>query len=102
MSPLCDYKVWIDTERDAEAKRYLHSIVELNMMDEEFRARRMRSVGVLLSLPDSVSWIVRSIKRSESRRWHRSVRKYDVRRKSMTEVVRKRSRRPKWLRLTQN
>jgi hypothetical protein len=39
---LCDYKVWIDTERDAEAKCYLRSIAELNMMEEEFRARRMK------------------------------------------------------------
>jgi hypothetical protein len=33
--------LWIYTERDAEAKRYLRSIVELNMMEEEFHARRM-------------------------------------------------------------
>jgi hypothetical protein len=39
--PLCDYKVWIDTERDAEVKCYLCSMVELNMMEEEFRARRI-------------------------------------------------------------
>jgi hypothetical protein len=39
--PLCDYKVWIETKRDAEAKRFLHNMVQLNMMDEEFRARRM-------------------------------------------------------------
>jgi hypothetical protein len=38
--PLCDYKVWIDIERGAEAKHYLHNMVELNMM-EEFCARRM-------------------------------------------------------------
>jgi hypothetical protein len=38
---LCDYKVWIDTERCAEVKYYLRNMVELNMMDEEFRARRM-------------------------------------------------------------
>jgi hypothetical protein len=39
--PLCDYKVWIDIERDAEAKCYLCSMVELNMMEEEFRVHRM-------------------------------------------------------------
>jgi hypothetical protein len=39
--PLCDYKVWINIERDAEAKCYLHNMVELNMMKEEFRARKM-------------------------------------------------------------
>jgi hypothetical protein len=41
MPALCDYKVWIDTERDAEAKHYLRSMVEPNMMEEEFRTRRM-------------------------------------------------------------
>jgi hypothetical protein len=38
---LCDYNVWIDTERDAEAKHFLHNMVELNMMDEEFHVRKM-------------------------------------------------------------
>jgi hypothetical protein len=38
---LCDYKVWIDTERGVEAKRYLCNIVELNMMEEEFHVCRM-------------------------------------------------------------
>jgi hypothetical protein len=53
-----------------------------------------RSVGVPLSLLDSMRWIVRSIKRSESRRGHTNVRKHDVRRKRMSEVVMKRSGRP--------
>jgi hypothetical protein len=39
--PLCDCKVWIDTERGAEVKYHLHNMVELNMMKEEFRVRRM-------------------------------------------------------------
>jgi hypothetical protein len=39
--PLCDYKVWINTERDAEAKHYLCNMVELNMMEEEFSAHRI-------------------------------------------------------------
>jgi hypothetical protein len=38
--PLCDYKVWIDTKRGEEAKNYLRRMVELNLMEEEFRARR--------------------------------------------------------------
>jgi hypothetical protein len=38
---LCDYKVWIDTERGAEVKHYLHNMVELNMMEEEFCVCRM-------------------------------------------------------------
>jgi hypothetical protein len=41
VSPFCDYKVWIDTEGGAEVKHYLHNMVELNMMEEEFCARRM-------------------------------------------------------------
>jgi hypothetical protein len=39
--PLCDYKVWIDTERGEEAKNHLRRMVELNLMEEEFRARRI-------------------------------------------------------------
>jgi hypothetical protein len=39
--PLCDYKVWIDTKRGAKAKRYLRSMVQLNIMEEEFHGRRM-------------------------------------------------------------
>jgi hypothetical protein len=38
---LCDYKVWIDTERGVEAKCHLRNMVELNMIEEEFRDRRM-------------------------------------------------------------
>jgi hypothetical protein len=39
--PLCDYKAWIDTERGEEAKNHLRHMVELNLMEEEFHARRM-------------------------------------------------------------
>jgi hypothetical protein len=39
--PLCDYKVWIDKERGAEAKHHLHNMIELNMMEKEFHAHRM-------------------------------------------------------------
>jgi hypothetical protein len=49
------------------------------------------SVGMPLSLLDNVRWIVRSIRRSESRRGHGTMRKHDVRRKRMSEVVRTRS-----------
>jgi hypothetical protein len=41
VSPLCDYKVWIDTQRGAKEKCYLCSMVELNMTEEEFCGRRM-------------------------------------------------------------
>jgi hypothetical protein len=69
-------KVWIDTKRGEEAKNHLCRMVKLNLMEEEFRAVGRWSVRVPFSLPDSVRWIVRSIKR---RRGHRSVRKHDVR-----------------------
>jgi hypothetical protein len=39
--PLCDYKVWIDTERGAEVKHYLCLMVGLNMMEEEYHIHRM-------------------------------------------------------------
>jgi hypothetical protein len=39
--PLCDYKVWIDTERDEKAKHHLCNMVKLNMMEEVFRVHRM-------------------------------------------------------------
>jgi hypothetical protein len=48
-----------------------------------------RSIDVLFSLSVSVRWIMRSIKRSGRRRWHESVRKHDMRRPRMSEVVRK-------------
>jgi hypothetical protein len=38
--PLCDYKVWIDMERGEEAKNHLRHMMDLNLMEEEFRARR--------------------------------------------------------------
>jgi hypothetical protein len=38
--PLCDYKMWIDTERGEEAKNHLCRIVKLNLMEEEFCAHR--------------------------------------------------------------
>jgi hypothetical protein len=38
--PLCDYKMWIDTERGEEAKNHICRIVKLNLMEEKFRARR--------------------------------------------------------------
>jgi hypothetical protein len=41
LPPLCDYKVRIDTERGVEVKHHFHNMVELNMMEEEFHARRM-------------------------------------------------------------
>jgi hypothetical protein len=39
--PLCDYKVWIDTERGVEVKCYLRNMVELNMMEVEFHVCRL-------------------------------------------------------------
>jgi hypothetical protein len=39
--PLCDYKVWVDIEKGAEAISYLCLMAQLNMMEQEFRAQRM-------------------------------------------------------------
>jgi hypothetical protein len=39
--PLCDYKIWISTERGAKVKHFLCLMVELNTMEEEFRIHRM-------------------------------------------------------------
>jgi hypothetical protein len=33
--------MWIDIERGTEMKHYLYNMVELNMMEEEFRVHRM-------------------------------------------------------------
>jgi hypothetical protein len=41
VSPLCDYKVLIDTERGTAIKHHLCNMIELNMMEEEFCDRRM-------------------------------------------------------------
>jgi hypothetical protein len=41
VSPLCDYKLWIDIERGEKVKHHLCNMVQLNMMEEEFRVRRM-------------------------------------------------------------
>jgi hypothetical protein len=38
---LCDYNVWINTERNEEVKYYLRNMVELNMMEEELNACSM-------------------------------------------------------------
>jgi hypothetical protein len=39
--PLCNYKVWIDTIGGPKVISYLCLMARLNMMEEEFRARRM-------------------------------------------------------------
>jgi hypothetical protein len=41
MPPLCDYKVRINTERGENAKYHLCNMVQLNMIEEEFHARRL-------------------------------------------------------------
>jgi hypothetical protein len=41
MPLLCDYKVWINTERGEKAKHHLRNMVQLNMMEEEFRSRSL-------------------------------------------------------------
>jgi hypothetical protein len=38
---LYDYKVWINTQRDEKVKHHFRNMVQLNMMEEEFCARRL-------------------------------------------------------------
>ena len=44
--PLCDYMVWIHTQRDADAIKYLRTEARSNIMYNEFRDRRMVEVRV--------------------------------------------------------
>jgi hypothetical protein len=41
MPPLCDYKVWIDSERGEKVKHHICNIVQLNMTEEELCTCRM-------------------------------------------------------------
>jgi hypothetical protein len=86
--PLCEYKVWINTERCAEVKCYLRSMVELNMMDEEFHARMMEEHrrAAFFARQHEMDHEEYKEKREQERVW-----KHDVRRKRMSKVVRKRS-----------
>jgi hypothetical protein len=86
---LCDYKVWIDTERDPEAKHYLRSMVELNMMEEEFRARRMERRRCAAFLARQCEMDHEEYKEKREQERHTNVRKHDMRRKHMSEVVMK-------------
>jgi hypothetical protein len=38
---LCNYKVWIDTKTGEKVKHHLRNMMQFNMMEHEFRARRM-------------------------------------------------------------
>jgi hypothetical protein len=87
--PLCDYKVWIDTERGEEAKCHLRHMVSLTWLRMSSVPIGWRSIGATLTLPCSVRWIMTNINRSKRRRGHTSMRKHDVWRKRMSEVVRK-------------
>jgi hypothetical protein len=86
--PLCDYKVWIDTERVEEVRHHFRNMVEQNMMEEEIRARRLAEHKCAAYFAMKREMDHESTKRSERRRGHESVRKHDVRRKRMLKVVR--------------
>jgi hypothetical protein len=75
---LCDYKVWINTERGVEVKHYLHNMVELNMMYEEFRAYRMakRKRAAYFAMQREMAHEEYKEKREEERA--QRVRKHDV------------------------
>jgi hypothetical protein len=82
--------VWIDTERGEEAKNHLRRKVELNLMEEEFRARRTveHRHAVFFASQREMDREKYKEKREEERA--RKHEKHDVRRPRMSEVVRKR------------
>jgi hypothetical protein len=67
--PLCDYKVWIDTERGEEAISYPCSMTQP------------------LTLPFVMRWSMSRTRKSKRRRGHGSVRKHIVQSKLLLEVV---------------
>jgi hypothetical protein len=83
LPPLCDYKVWIDTESGAEMKHYLCNMVKLNMMEEEFRARRMeeRKHATYFAMQREMDH--ENEMKSERRRRQKCVRKHVMERKLM-------------------
>jgi hypothetical protein len=100
--PLCDYMVWIDTKRGAEVKHYLHNMVELNMMEEEFHTRRMveRKCAAYFAMQREMAWEDYKDKREEER-----ARKCEKARHAKEAYARGGGRallKPKWPRLTQD
>jgi hypothetical protein len=71
--PLCDYKVSVDTERGAGVKHYFHNMVELNMMEKEFHARRMaeRKRAAYFAMQCEMAHDECKEKREEERAWKR-------------------------------
>jgi hypothetical protein len=102
MFPLCDYKVWIDTERGEEAKQHLHRMVELNLMEEEFCARRMAE-----HRRDTYFVMQREIDRDEYKEKREQERAWKRERAQRAKEAYERGgeeapRRAKWPRLTQD
>jgi hypothetical protein len=100
--PLCDYKVWIDTERGAEVKCYLRNMVELNMMEEEFCARRIveRKRVAYFGMQCEMAHEEYKVKRDEER-----ARKHEKERRAKEAYARggeRALRKGKWPRLTQD
>jgi polynucleotide 5'-kinase involved in rRNA processing len=75
--------VWIDTESGAEMKYYLCNMVKLNMMEEEFRARRIEERKRATYFTMQREMDREHEMKSERKRRHKSVRKYIMRRKLM-------------------
>jgi hypothetical protein len=100
--PLCDYKVWIDIERGAEAKHYLCNMVELNMMEEEFRARRMaeRKLAAYFTMQCEMAHEEYKEKREEERARKREKARHA--KEAYARGVDKALMKGKWTRLTQD
>jgi hypothetical protein len=69
--PLCDYKVWINIERGWKEKHHLRNMVKLNMMEEEFCARRMeeRRHDAYFAMQREMDHEEYKEKREEERAW---------------------------------
>jgi hypothetical protein len=100
--PLCDYKVWIDTERGTEAKHYHRNMVELNMIEEELCARRMeeRKRAAYFAMQHEMDCEHEEEKREEGRAWKRK--KARRAKKAYARGGEKALMKAKWPRLTHN
>jgi hypothetical protein len=75
---LCDYKVWIDIERDVDAKNYLRNMVELNVMEEQFCASKKEEHKHSTYFAIQHKMDREEYRESERSRGHESVRKLDM------------------------
>jgi hypothetical protein len=99
---LCDYKVWINTERGEKAKHHMRNMVKLNMMEEEFRACRMeeRRRAAYFTMQREMDHEKYKGKREEERAWkHKKTRRV---KEAYARGGEKALMKGKWPRLTQD